>query len=294
VTKFHLGRVVLWMTGALLSFSTMAVSIRQLFGILNIFEILAIRNIFGVLVLSTLAIARPQLRDEIRTKRIRLHLFRNGVHALSQFAWAEGLTLLPLATVFALEFTTPAWTAILAVFFLDERLTPSRIGVVIFGILGVLVILRPGFDSFRPGAMLVLAAAFGYAVTLVATKKLTASESTFAIIFWMNIIQLPLMLAGSNPMSFLRLHGVAFVPVVGLGIAGLSAHYCLTNAFRTGDASVVVPIDFLRIPLIAVVGWWLYGEALDIFVFIGAALIVVGVLWNLRAEAVRTVGPKGH
>jgi drug/metabolite transporter (DMT)-like permease len=102
-----------------------------------------------------------------------------------------------------------------------------------------------------------------------------------------------LMLAGSNPMSFLRLHGVAFVPVVGLGIAGLSAHYCLTNAFRTGDASVVVPIDFLRIPLIAVVGWWLYGEALDIFVFIGAALIVVGVLWNLRAEAVRTIGPKG-
>lgn len=282
------------MTGALLSFSTMAVSIRELFGILNIFEILAIRNIFGVLILSVLAVARPQLRHDIHTKRIRLHFFRNCVHALSQFAWAEGLTLLPLATVFALEFTMPAWTAVLAVFFLDERLTPSRIGVVVFGILGVLVILRPGFDSFRPGAALVLAAAFGYAVTLVATKKLTATESTFSIVFWMNIIQLPLMLAGSNPMSFLRLHGVAFVPVVGLGIAGLCAHYCLTRAFRTGDASVVVPIDFLRIPLIAVVGWWLYGETLDIFVFVGAALIVVGVMWNLRAETMRAARPKGY
>jgi drug/metabolite transporter (DMT)-like permease len=287
MTPFRLGRVVLWMTGALLSFSTMAISIRELYGILNIFEILAIRNVFGVLVLSGLAIARPTLRHEINTKRIRLHLLRNGVHGISQFAWAYGLTVLPLATVFALEFTMPAWTAILAVYFLGERMTPSRIGVVVFGILGVLVILRPGIDSLHPGAMLVLAAAFGYAITLVATKKLTATESTFAIIFWMNVIQLPLMLAGSNPMSYLQLHGVAFVPVIGLGIAGLSAHYCLTNAFRTGDASVVVPIDFLRIPLIAVVGWWFYGEALDVFVFVGAALIVVGVLWNLRAEAMR-------
>lgn len=291
MTTFRLGRVVLWMTGALLSFSTMAVSIRELFGTLNIFEILAIRNIVGVLVLSVIAIARPQLRHDIHLRRIRLHLFRNGVHAISQMGWAEGLTMLPLATVFALEFTMPAWAAILAVFFLDERLTASRIGVVVFGILGVLVILRPGFDSFQPGATLVLAAAFGYAVTLVATKKLTTTESTFAIIFWMNVIQLPLMLAGSNPLSFLRLHGIAFVPVLGLGIAGLTAHYCLTNAFRVGDASVVVPIDFLRIPLIAMVGWWFYGEPLDVYVFIGATIIVVGVLWNLRAEAMRRVSP---
>jgi drug/metabolite transporter (DMT)-like permease len=73
--------------------------------------------------------------------------------------------------------------------------------------------------------------------------------------------------------------------LAGLGIAGLSAHYCLSNAFRAGDASLVVPLDFLRIPLIAVVGWWLYGEPLDLFVFAGAGLIILGLLWNLRSEA---------
>src|SRR5262249_10615920 len=76
-----------------------------------------------------------------------------------------------------------------------------------------------------------------------------------------------------------------------VGISGLASHYCLANAFRWGDASVVVPLDFLRIPLIAVVGWWLYGERLDVFVFAGAALIITGILWNLRSEAARAVRP---
>ena len=71
-------------------------------------------------------------------------------------------------------------------------------------------------------------------------------------------------------------------------IEGLVSHYCLTNAFQAGDAGVVVPLDFMRIPLIAVIGWWLYGEPLDVFVFLGAGLIITGILWNLRSEAART------
>src|SRR5260370_41676807 len=107
----------------------------------------------------------------------------------------------------------------------------------------------------------------------------------------MNLIQLPLALIASNPLFVTKL-GLAQLPaVLGVGISGLASHYCLANAFRWGDASVVVPLDFLRIPLIAVVGWWLYGEQLDVFVFIGAALIVAGILWNLRSEAARAVRP---
>ncbi len=74
-----------------------------------------------------------------------LNLFRNSVHYGSQFMWALSLTMLPLAMVFALEFTMPAWTALLAVWFLHERMTPSRLGVVVLGLIGVLVILRPGY-----------------------------------------------------------------------------------------------------------------------------------------------------
>jgi drug/metabolite transporter (DMT)-like permease len=191
--------------------------------------------------------------------------------------------------VFALEFTMPAWTTLLAVIFLGERMTTSRIGAVILGFLGVLVIIRPGFESFRPAALLVLVAAFGYGITLTTTKRLTATETTFGIIFWMNVMQLPMNLAGSDPLFILKIGGAQVIPLIALGIAGLSSHYCLSNAFRAGEASLVVPLDFLRIPLIALVGWSFYGESLDIYVFAGAGLIISGVLWNLRAEAIRRV-----
>jgi drug/metabolite transporter (DMT)-like permease len=117
---------------------------------------------------------------------------------------------------------------------------------------------------------------------------LTASETTFGIVFWMSVIQLPLSLLGSDLTVFLHLEMRHILPAIGVGIAGLTSHYCLSNAFRAGDASLVVPLDFMRIPLIAVVGWAFYGERLDIFVLLGALIIVVGVLWNLRSETVRS------
>jgi drug/metabolite transporter (DMT)-like permease len=273
------------MLGALLSFSIMAVSIRELSrGGLSIFEILAIRSGVALLVMLTMLAVRPDLRLHVVPRRMGLHIFRNTVHYASQFSWALSLTMLPLATVFALEFTMPAWTAVLAVWFLHERMTASRLGVVVLGLIGVLVILRPGIAGFNPAAILVLLAAFGYAITMITTKKLTISETTFAIIFWMAVIQFPLSLIGSNPGAFLSLDLRHLLPALGVGTAGLTSHYCLSNAFRAGDATLVVPLDFMRIPLIAVVGWAFYGERLDVFVLLGALIIVSGVLWNLRSE----------
>jgi len=276
------------MVGALLSFSVMAVSIRELAKAnLSIFEILAIRSGVALLVLCALLAMRPDLRAYALPRRMKLNLLRNIVHYASQFAWALSITMLPLAMVFALEFTMPAWTALLAVWLLHERLTLSRIGVVVFGLIGVLVILRPGIASFNPAAFLVLAAAFGYAITMITTKKLTMTETTFGIIFWMAVIQFPLSLLGSDPMVFFHLEARHILPAIGVGTAGLTSHYCLSNAFRAGDATLVVPLDFMRIPLIAVVGWAVYGERLDIFVLLGALIIIAGVLWNLRAETAR-------
>ncbi len=283
-----IARVVLWMIGALLSFSAMAVSIRELSRAgLSIFEILAIRSGVALLVLFVLLAVRPDLRLHARPRRMGLNLFRNTVHYASQFSWALSLTMLPLATVFALEFTMPAWTALLAIWFLHERMTPSRLGVVVLGLIGVLVILRPGIASFNPAAILVLLAAFGYAITMITTKKLTMTETTFGIVFWMAVIQFPLSLIGSDPTVFLHFETRHILPALGVGTAGLTSHYCLSNAFRSGDATLVVPLDFVRIPLIAVVGWAFYGERLDIFVLLGALIIVSGVLWNLRSEVAR-------
>jgi drug/metabolite transporter (DMT)-like permease len=288
VAKGNILRVVLWMVGTLLSFSVMAVSIRELArGGFNIFEILAIRSGGSLLILLLLLMLRPDLRVHALPRRMGLNTLRNSVHYASQYSWALSLTMLPLAMVFALEFTMPAWTALLAVWLLHERMTLSRIGVVVFGLIGVLVILRPGIASFNPAAFLVLAAAFGYAITMITTKKLTMTETTFGIVFWMAVLQFPLSLIGSDPSVFFHLDVRHTFPLLGLAIAGLTSHYCLSNAFRAGDATLVVPLDFMRIPLIAVVGWVFYGERLDLFVLLGALIIVGGVLWNLRAETTR-------
>ena len=285
----QLARVVLWMTGALLSFCVMAVSIRALAGTMSILEILTVRAAIGLAIIGAVVVVRPELRLTIGRRRLGLHVLRNSIHFGSQYLWALSLVLLPLATVFALEFTMPAWTILMAPFFLGERMTTSRVGAVILGLAGVCVILRPGIESFQPAALLVLTAALGYAIQNIATKKLTTTESTFAIVFWMNLIQLVLGLIGAG-IFFVSKISLDQVPAIaGLGAAGLFAHFCLSNAFRAGDASLVVPLDFLRIPLIAVVGWWLYSEPLDVFVFAGAGLIVTGIVWNLHSETRRPI-----
>jgi drug/metabolite transporter (DMT)-like permease len=287
MTRTDIGRVVFWMSGALLSFSMMAVSIRELGGILNVFEILSIRSASGLAILLALAALRPELRPGLTSRRVPLHIFRNVVNFASQVSWAQGVVLLPFATVFALEFTTPMWVAILAVLLLGERLTLSRAGTVVLGLTGVLVIVRPGLESFQPAALLVLAAAIGFAVTSIVTKKLIPTETTFTILLFMNLVQLPLNLIGSD-LSFPSRLGLAHVlPVLGIIISGLSSHFCLTNAFRSGDAVIVMPLDFLRIPLIALIGWTFYGERLDALVFFGAGLIIAGIVWNLLDEARR-------
>ena len=147
------------------------------------------------------------------------------------------------------------------------------------------MIIRPGLAEFQPAAFLTVVAAFGMAVAMITTKKLTKTQSTFAILFWMNLMQLPMNLVASHPSYLLKLESSMLLPLLGMAVTGLSTHWCLTNAFRHGDATIVVPLDFLRVPFIALVGWSLYGEPLDAFVFTGAGLIITGVLWHLRAES---------
>lgn len=284
--------VVVWMAGTLLSFSALAVSIRSLSGRFSVFEILATRSALGLMILLALGLAQPSLRHSLSLRRIWLHIARNGVHFFGQYLWALGITLLPLATVFSLEFTTPAFTVTLAVLTLGERLTPSRLGVVVLGLAGILVIVRPGLDTFQPVALIVVVSALAFAVAFILLKRLTVTESGYAVVFYMNLIQLPLALAGSDPFYVLRLAPPDLLALVALGASGLSGHYCLTRAMAAGDASLVVPLDFLRLPLIAVVGWLLYGERVDWVVFLGSGLIIAGIMWNLHAEASAARAPR--
>src|SRR4051794_36620845 len=193
------------MAGALVSFSATAVAVRALARTLALFEILALRNAAGIAILVALALPQPALRASFRPRRFVLHLTRNLIHFAATYAWTLGVTLLPLATVFALEFTTPAWVALLAVLLLSERMDSARLVAIVLGFIGVIVILRPGLGTLQPASFIVLAAAVGFALTAVATKKLVLTESTFAILFFMNLIQLPMNLVGASGAFWLKI-----------------------------------------------------------------------------------------
>lgn len=277
----------LWMGGTLLSFTVMAISVRTLAGALSAFDMMTVRSMSGLAFFLALLCLRPRLWSDLSLRRLRLHALRNTLHFTSQIGWTVSVTLLPLATVFALEFTMPAWVALFAVLTLGERMTANRIAALVLCFVGVLVIVRPGIGGFQPTALIALGTALAFALVAICTKKLVTTESTFAILFWMNLMQLPMNLAGSDPLFVTRLEWWMALPLLGIAVAGLTTHYCLTNAFRHGDASVVIPLDFLRVPFIAMVGALFYAEPLDGLVFAGGGLILGGIIWNLRAETRR-------
>jgi len=275
---------VLWMVGTLLSFSLMAISVRQLGGILNLFELLMVRSVGGLVILLTVVAAQPSLFGDLALRRPGMHLVRNGSHFIANLGWVNAVIVMPLATVFAIEFLMPVWAGLLAVLFLGERFTVSRAGSIAMGFLGVLIILRPGIEAFQPAAIGVLVASLGYAVSNIGTKKLIPVQSTIAILFWMNVMQAVMALVGSDLAFPLRLAAHHWIWAAGIACGGTAAHYCLTNALRVADAMVVIPLDFLRIPLIAFVGWMFYAERVDLLVFVGGGIIVAGIMWNLRDE----------
>jgi drug/metabolite transporter (DMT)-like permease len=284
----RLGWLMFWMSGTLTAFIVAALSVRALSHQFNAFEMMTVRSFGGLVILLAMGIASPALLRSVRWRRMRFQFGRNVAHFGSQICWTIGIAVLPFATVFALEFIIPAWVTLLAVLFLGERMTLTRAGALAICFIGVLVVLRPGHDAFQPVALLMVLGALLFAIAAVITKKLIVTEATFSIMLWMNLMQLPMNYAGSDPLLFLRFEASMTLPLLGIAAAGLAIHYCLTNAFRYGDAMVVIPMDFLRVPLIAVIGWMFYGEHLDAFVFAGAGLIVAGVLLNVRGEAQRS------
>ena len=270
-----------WMLGALLSFLAMALGGRELSSGLSTFQILFFRSLVGLVVIALLVALRTGLQP-LRSGRVGAHVSRNVFHFGGQFGWFFAISAIPLAEVFAIEFTIPIWTALLAAFFLGERLSRARLLALLLGIGGVLVILRPGASMVQPAALAALLGAIAYAAAHVQTKRLTTTESPMTVLFYMTLVQLPLGLAGAATdwRPVLAVHAPWLIVV---GLSALSAHYCLTRALKLADVGVVLPMDFLRLPMVAVLGYWLYGETVGIFFVLGTAMILLGNLFNLRS-----------
>ncbi len=274
-------RAVLWMSGAVLSFSTMAIAARELLAHMGAFQVLFLRS---VVMLALVLVIVAQAKDAVTaTRRLPLHALRNLVHFGGQYCWVFAIGALPLATVFAIEFTMPVWTAILAALLLGERLTRPRLVMLGLGLIGVLVILRPGLGIVSAASLVALAAAFLYAGNMIATKRLVSSDSPLAVLFWMSVMQTPLALLTALP-QWVAPQAGDLPWIVLIGVGSYTAHYCMTRAFRLADATVVVPIDFVRLPLIAVVGAAFYGEPFDPLILVGAAVIFAGTYYSLSRE----------
>ena len=270
----------LWMAGWLSAMVVITVAGREATRELAVFQIMEMRSVIGLALLYPL-IRRSGGLAAMKTQRLVQHIGRNTVHYAAQFGWFVALTMIPLAQLVAIEFTMPMWTGALAVAVLGERMGWWKSAAVLLGLVGVAIIVRPHTGSVAPGQSIALAAAVGFAVSVIMVKKLTRTESTVAIIFWMLVVQsvlglLPALQVWRWPSA------QAWPWVLVIAVCGTFSHFCMARAMVYADATVVVPMDFLRVPLTALAGWLIYAEGIDAFTLLGAGLILTGNLLNLK------------
>jgi len=280
----HVLRAAFWMLGAVGSFSAMAVAGRMVSFELDTFEIMLYRSVIAVAVLVAIARIGGTL-GQITRRTPHLQLMRNLFHFAGQNFWFHAITLIPLAQVFALEFTSPLWVLVLSPLFLGERLTRMRVIAALIGFAGILVVARPSPETLNIGTFSAAAAAVGFAGSILFTKRLTRSETLTCILFWMAATQsvFGLVCAGLDGDIALPSGGsVAWLALIAIG--GLMAHLCLTTALSIAPATLVTPVDFLRLPLIAVIGMMAFGEPIDLFVIVGALMIFGANYANLWVE----------
>ena len=277
-------KAALWMTGAIASFSSMAVAGRELGDRYDTFEIMLYRSIVGVLIVA-MVLSVTGKWHQVSRRSLGTHAIRNVAHFTGQNLWFFAVTMIPLAQVFALEFTTPLWVIILSPLLLGEKLTPVRILAVVFGFAGVLIVARPGAVEIGPGVMAAASCAIFFALTAIVTKRLTRTESIGSIMFWLTSMQAVLGAIAVGLDGDIFLPTLAALPwLVLVGLAGLLAHFCITSALAIAPATVVIPFDFVRLPAISVIGMLLYNEMPDIWVFVGAILIVAAIYLNVLSE----------
>ncbi|KIN65163.1 S-adenosylmethionine uptake transporter [Sulfitobacter noctilucicola] len=278
-------QAALWMTGAVFSFTAMAIAGRELGGTFDTFEIMMYRSAFGFAIVLLLVFATGAHR-QIGIGAARTHFFRNVFHFTGQNLWFYAVTMVPLAKVFALEFTTPLWVIVLSFLLLGERLTKVRALAAILGFVGILIVARPGaMTDINTGMAAAASCAVFFALTYVFTKRLTRTETIAAIMFYLTFFQLifGIIMAGYD--GVVAAPTAATMPwLVLVACCGLLAHFCITKALTIAPATVVAPIDFARLPLVAVAAMLLYNEVIDLWVFVGAVIIFGGNYLNIWFE----------
>ena len=274
---------IAWMLGFIINISIMAISIRELSLKYTSFEIQNFRNIFSIIIIILIFMVTKN--TNLNTFQLKNNFIRNIFHFIGQSAWTWGLTVLPLAVVFSLEFTMPIWAVIIAIVLLKEKITLNKICFLIIGLMGTWIIFMPDTKYIGFYNIIVLCSAITYAIAHNFTKKLTTTDSILSILFFMSIIQLPFSLVGSLIIGNIQYNIMMEIPlIILLTVTSLLAHYSLSSALKYSDASIVLPIDYIRLPLIVFIGWYYYDEKISMNVVIGSILIIFGVVFFLNKD----------
>ena len=270
----------LWMCATVLCFTAMAVAGRQLSDTMSTAQIMVLRSFVGLFAALPLALAAGR----IVTRRPFLHLARNGVHFVGQYAWFYGIAVLTFVDVSALMATTPIWATLLALAFLGERAGLRRWAVIALGFAGVLVILRPHAVPVEWAALICIFGAAGYAGASVLSKELMRTDTPIQIVLYMLAIQLPIAaLANWGQWTPVVWEDAGWIAIV--GFTGVVAHLTMNQSIRLGEISVVVPVTYIQLPLLGLVGFVFYLEVPETVVLVGACMIVAGAWWNIAAES---------
>jgi drug/metabolite transporter (DMT)-like permease len=278
-----------WMCIALVAFTVLAIAGREAGKSVNSTQMMIWRGFYSLAIMLAVFAVSGRGLAILRTNVLHLHAFRNSVHFCAQFAWIHALTLIPLAELFALEFTAPLWIAILAPLVLAERLTAWRLAAAALGFAGTLVVVlmpeaaRTNGFTINSGTALALASSIGFAFSLMTTKRLTRTEGVFTILLYMTLMQ-AVFSAALALWEFVIPTPAVLSWLFLLAACGLVAHYSIAQAFARADAIIVAPMDFLRLPLIALVGAVLYSETIDPWVLIGGIVVIAANAINMWGE----------
>lgn len=271
------------MLSSTLMFAGMALTIRLASAELHAFEIAFFRNLFG-LFFALFLLRRGSGLRALRTNRFGLYFLRCliGLGAMLTGFWS--LVHLPLGQAIALSYATPLFVTIGAVLVLGEVVRLRRWSAVVIGFIGVLIIVRPWTTTMSPAVLIAVLSSALAASAAITIKFLSRSEPAEAIVIWMVLIMTPLSLLPALPYW-----AWPSAPVWGwlvlTGFLGTAGHILLTEAYKRGDVSALTPINFVQLPVVALLAWWLFDEGISRYTVVGASIIFASTIYIARREA---------
>jgi drug/metabolite transporter (DMT)-like permease len=264
-------------------FGLMAIFIKLSSQHLHTFEVAFFRNFFGLI--AALPLLYVHGMALLRTARLGRYVFRCVIGIGSMFAGFWAIGHLPLAQAIALSYSSPLFVTIAAHWLLGEKVRGRRWTAVVIGFIGVLIVVRPGTDTFTPGSLIALLAAVVNALVSIQIKQLSSTEPADRIVFWTTALWVPMSLAPAMAV-WQWPQGVTWLWVVLAGILGTSGHMLWTRALKLGEVSALTPISFMQLPIVAIAGYFLFQEKLDHFTLLGAAIIFAANAYITHREAV--------